>query len=202
MTAYEGLAYDWGSGRGNESGRRFGPELAFGFDVQRQLGSSIALIKYARGSSSIAPSTAQSGGVWRDFDPSDGGRLNQYDKLVSTIQAAVNSLPAGQVLKMRGVVWMQGESDATACNGLFLSSQPDRVDCRAASGHRCHRGCQWRQDDPIRGLVERTGCVYRDGPEYQCLSPDGDQCPKRGRCCGPECLHRQWNHRLERDDLR
>ena len=114
MTASEGLAYDWGSGRGNESGLRFGPELAFSYNVQRQVGAPIALIKYARGSSSIASSTAQSGGVWRDFDPSDGGRLNQYDKLLSTVQSAVDKLPAGQVLQLRGLVWMQGESDAAS----------------------------------------------------------------------------------------
>jgi hypothetical protein len=170
MNSYEGLAYDWGSGRGNESRRRFGPELAFGFDVQRQLGSPIALIKYARGSSSIAPSTAQSGDAWRDFDPSDGGRLNQYDKLVSTIQAAVNSLPAGQVLKMRGVVWMQGESDATVANApsyqanlteLIAALRADIGAIAAASGGRMTRSAaSWSELDVFVGTVRNT-TAYR-----------------------------------------
>lgn len=166
MTAQEGLAFDWGSGRGNESRRRFGPELAFGYDVQRQLGSPIALIKYARGSSSIAPSIAQSGGVWRDFDPSDGGRLNQYDILVSTIQAAVNSLPAGQVLKMRGVVWMQGESDATAAAAasyqanlteLIAALRADIGAIAAASGGRLTRSAaSWGELDVFVGTVQNS----------------------------------------------
>jgi hypothetical protein len=166
MTAQEGLAFDWGSGRGNESRRRFGPELAFGYDVQRQLGSPIALIKYARGSSSIAPSTAQSGDVWRDFDPSDGGRLNQYDKLIATIQAAVNSLPTGQVLKMRGVVWMQGESDATAAAApsyqanlteLIAALRADIGAIANASGGRLTRSAaSWNELDVFIGTVQNT----------------------------------------------
>jgi hypothetical protein len=170
MTSYEGLAFDWGSGRGNESRRRFGPELAFGFDVQRQLGSPIALIKYARGSSSIAPSTAQSAGAWRDFDPSDGGRLNQYDRLISTIQAAVDNLPAGKVLKMRGVVWMQGESDATAANAssyqanlteLIAALRADIGTIAAASGGRMTRSAaSWSELDVFIGTVRNTA-TYR-----------------------------------------
>jgi hypothetical protein len=166
MTAQEGLAYDWGSGRGNESRRRFGPELAFGYDVQRQLGSPIALIKYARGSSSIAPSVAQSGGVWRDFDPSDGGRLNQYDKLISTIQAAVNNLPVGQVLTMRGVVWMQGESDATAAAApsyqanlteLIAALRADIGAIAAASGGRLIKSAaSWSELDVFVGTVQNA----------------------------------------------
>lgn len=166
MTAQEGLAFDWGSGRGNESRRRFGPELAFGYDVQQQLGAPIALIKYARGSSSIAPSTAQSGGAWRDYDPSDGGRLNQYDKLVSTIQAAVNSLPAGQVLKLRGVLWMQGESDATATNAsayqanlaeLIAALRADIGAIAAASGGKLTRSAaSWSELDVFIGTVQNS----------------------------------------------
>ena len=166
MTAQEGLAFDWGSGRGNESRRRFGPELAFGYDVQRQLGSPIALIKYARGSTSIAPSTAQDANTWRDFDPSDGGRLNQYDKLISTIQAAVDSLPAGQILDVRGVVWMQGESDATAAAApayqanlteLIAALRADIGSIAAASGGRMTRSAaSWSELDVFVGTVRNT----------------------------------------------
>jgi hypothetical protein len=166
-TSYEGLAYDWGTGRGNESGRRFGPELAFGFDVQAMLASPIAIIKYARGNSSIAPSTAQSGGVWRDFDPSDGGRLNQYDKLVSTIQGAVDNLPAGQVLKVRGVLWMQGEGDATSSAfasayqsnlGEFISSLRNDIGSIAAgsSGRMTASATSWNQLDVFVGTILNT----------------------------------------------
>lgn len=167
MTSYEGLAYDWGSGRGNESGRRFGPELAFGFDVQAMRGAPIAIIKYARGSSSLAPSTAQSGGVWRDFDPSDGGRLNQYDQLVSTIQGAVNNLPAGQVLKIRGLLWMQGEADATS--SAFASAYPSNLTefisslrgdigsiASTSNGRMTASAATWNQLDVFVGTILNT----------------------------------------------
>ena len=164
MTSYEGLAYDWGSGRGNESGRRFGPELAFGFDVQAMRGSRIALIKYARGNSSIAPSTAQSGGVWRDFNPADNGRLNQYDKLVSTIQGALDKLPAGQVMNIRGVVWMQGDGDATSSSmaaayqsnltGFIASLRADIGAIAATSGGRMTRSApSWNETDFFVGTI-------------------------------------------------
>jgi hypothetical protein len=167
MTATQGLAYDWGSGRGNESGLRFGPELAFGFDVQSQVDSPIALIKYARGSSSIAPSTAQSGGVYRDFDPDDSGRLNQYDKLVSTIQAAVNNLPAGQLLNLRGLVWMQGESDsATSAMASsyqanltgFISALRTEIGTIAANsgGKLTRSAASWNELDVFIGTVRNT----------------------------------------------
>ncbi len=171
MTAYEGLAYDWGSGDGQESGRRFGPELALGYDLQRRLGSSIALIKYARGSTSIAPSVDQTNNIWRDFDPSDGGRLNQYDKLVSTIQAAVNSLPTGQVLKIRGVIWMQGESDATAANApsyqanlteLISTLRTDIGSIAAASGGKMNKSAaSWSELDVFVGTIQNSGANYQ-----------------------------------------
>jgi hypothetical protein len=164
MTPYEGLAYDWGAGRGNESGRRFGPELAFGFDVRAMRGSPVALIKYARGNSSIAPSSVQSGGVWRDFDPDDGGRLNQYDKLVSTIQGALENLPAGQVLNIRGVLWMQGDGDAVSSAlasayqsnlaGLIASLRTDIGSIAASSGGRMTRSAtSWNHLDFFVGTI-------------------------------------------------
>jgi hypothetical protein len=166
MTAQEGLAYDWGTGRGSESGRRFGPELAFGFDVQGHVAAPIALIKYARGSTSIAPSSAQTNGVWRDFDPNDGGRLNQYDKLISTIQAAVNNLPAGKTLNIRGVVWMQGESDATATNAPayqanlteLIASLRSGIGAIAATseGKMTRSAISWNMLDVFVGTVRNT----------------------------------------------
>jgi hypothetical protein len=166
MTAQEGLAFDWGSGRGNESRRRFGPELAFAYNVQRQFDAPIAIIKYARGSTSIATSTAQNSNIWRDFDPSDGGRLNQYDKLISTIHAAVDSLPAGKVLNVRGIIWMQGESDATAGNAssyqanlteLIAALRADIGSIAAASGGRMTRSAtSWSQLDVFVGTVRNT----------------------------------------------
>ncbi|QNM84297.1 hypothetical protein H9W90_08740 [Polaribacter pectinis] len=112
MTSYEGMCFDWGNGRGSESGRRFGSELSFGFEMQKYLTEEIALIKFARGGTSIASSTSLlNDGYYHDFDPSDS-RLNQYDKLITTISNATSNLPTGNVLRIKGILWMQGEADA------------------------------------------------------------------------------------------
>ncbi|MBK1792063.1 sialate O-acetylesterase [Persicirhabdus sediminis] len=117
MLPYEGLCYDWGSGFGSESGRRFGPELSFGAKVQQHLGEEIAIIKYARGGTSIAPSTKKqlSDGSYNDFVP-DSKRPNQYQNLFRTLEGAVQSLADGDRLIIEGVIWMQGEADAKAAN--------------------------------------------------------------------------------------
>ncbi|WP_282073937.1 sialate O-acetylesterase [Polaribacter atrinae] len=112
MTSYEGMSFDWGNGLGGESGRRFGYELSFGYEIQQYLTEEIALIKFAKGGTSISSSTKQfNDGYWHDFDPIDS-RLNQYDRLIATINNAVLNLPAGDVLKIKGILWMQGEADA------------------------------------------------------------------------------------------
>jgi beta-glucanase (GH16 family) len=114
MEPYEGLTYDWGSGIGNESGRRFGPELAFGHEVQSYLGRSIALIKYARGSIPLSSlESTQQNGLWKDFDPTDS-RANHYDTITNTLQNAIDALSTNTILSIRGLLWMQGEGDATA----------------------------------------------------------------------------------------
>lgn len=130
MTAYEGVSFDWGTGVGSESGQRFGFELSFGFEMEQYLSQEIALIKFARGGTPIASSTTQlPDGSWLDFDPSDAGRFNQYDKLISTINNAVSSLPTGDTLKIKGILWMQGESDANSTNAsLYEANLSEFVD--------------------------------------------------------------------------
>ncbi|TLX78208.1 T9SS type A sorting domain-containing protein [Labilibacter sediminis] len=112
MLPYKGISFDWGTGIGKESGRRFGSELSFGKEMTKN-GEKIAIVKFAVGSTPIASSNKQrNDGSWHDFDPNDGGRLNQYDKLLTTVSNAVNSLPENVKLRFRGVIWMQGENDA------------------------------------------------------------------------------------------
>lgn len=171
MNAREGLAYDWGAGRGGESGRRFGPELAFGYNVQAHVGKPIALIKYARGSASIASSATQSSSIWLDYDPSDGGRFNHYDKLITTIQTAVNNLPAGQVMNVRGVVWMQGEGDATATfapayqanlTEFITTLRNDIGTIAAASGGKMTRSAStWSNLDVFLGTIQNSSANHQ-----------------------------------------
>jgi hypothetical protein len=83
------------------NGARFGPELAFGHDLQAQYGGEIRLIKYARGATSLAV----------DWNPDDAG-TNRYDYFITTVLNAITA--SGDTLDIRGVAWMQGENDATS----------------------------------------------------------------------------------------
>ena len=85
------------------NGNRFGPELSFGYAVQDFFGEQIALIKYARGATSLA----------HDWDPRYPG-INQYDYFIETIDNARSEAEAtGETLDIVGMVWMQGEDDST-----------------------------------------------------------------------------------------
>ncbi len=105
-------AYDDGGGAWSQlspgfgilgNGNRFGPELSFGYAVQGFFDEEIALIKYARGATSLA----------EDWDPDDSG-INQYDYFLKTVENAVIAAEeAGVKLDMVGMIWMQGEDDST-----------------------------------------------------------------------------------------
>ena len=101
----------------NRLGKRFGPELSF----SRRLldlfpGRHIAIIKYARSGSSLSIGGTNLG-TW-DPDFTRGNGLNQYDFALRTMASAL--APAdidgdGHVDNLRpsGIIWMQGESDAS-----------------------------------------------------------------------------------------
>lgn len=111
VTIFRG-AYDNGSGSwqylapgfgitGN--GNRFGPELSFGHVVQGFFDEQIALIKYARGGTSLA----------YEWNP-ESSEINQYDYFIHTVANAIAEEEAfGVELKITGLLWMQGEEDAT-----------------------------------------------------------------------------------------
>lgn len=167
MTPYEGLAFDWSWDQasqtiGNVSRRRFGPELAFASDVRQALGRQIAIIKYARGSVSLASNANADSGIYRDYDPSDS-RLNHYDQLISTVQGAVDSLQPGLSLNIRGVIWMQGESDANAAMApayqtnlteLISTLRTDLSSMAASSGGKMKTAAfSWDQLDFFIGTI-------------------------------------------------
>lgn len=84
------------------NGIRFGPELAFGHDVQDECGLDVRLIKYSVGGTNLA----------YDWDP-DAAGTNQYDYFMITVQNAIAAAAAaGETLDIIGLAWMQGESDA------------------------------------------------------------------------------------------
>lgn len=100
---------------------RFGPELTFAHHI-RQLrpNEKIAIIKYARGGSSIDDRITGSG-TWdphdtRGEDSTKG--INQYDHALATIANATHEHDIDgdgepDTLIPAGILWMQGETDGT-----------------------------------------------------------------------------------------
>lgn len=97
---------------------RFGVELTFARRLlERDPGAKIAIIKYSRGGTSIDRAAARDFGCWDPDFPDTGRGINQYDHFLATLR---NALGVGDIdgdgssdtLVPRGIVWMQGESDA------------------------------------------------------------------------------------------
>lgn len=99
----------------NKLSDRFGLELSFAAKMQQLYpGEKIALIKYAKGGSSIDTLGAPTQGTW---DPDFRGSTNQYDHFLSTTNNAffdtdIDGDGKAEILVPSGILWMQGESDA------------------------------------------------------------------------------------------
>ncbi len=96
---------------------KFGPELFFGRRMQELYPDrNFAIIKYARGGTSIDVGAAGRAGCWQ-VEFKTGNKINQYDHALATINNAlcVKDIDGDGVedkLIPAGIVWMQGESDA------------------------------------------------------------------------------------------
>ena len=95
----------------------FGVELSFAQQLEKcRPDRHIALIKYARGGTSIDPAAAGHFGCWApDFNRRDG--INQYDHCLAAIRYAfavrdIDGDGEDDELIPAGIVWMQGEADA------------------------------------------------------------------------------------------
>ncbi len=94
---------------------RFGPELSFGKHMAKLTGKKIAIIKYARGGSSIALG-ASGYGTWdRNYQENTG--INQWDNFQATVAHALSDRDIDNdgiedTLLPSGIIWMQGEADA------------------------------------------------------------------------------------------
>jgi hypothetical protein len=105
-------------GKSNELSDRFGIELTLAKRLKELCGGDrIALVKYSRGGSSIDSLAAGTFGCWDpDFNGTTG--MNQYDFFLKTIRQAmgtqdINGDGRTDILVPAGIVWMQGESDAS-----------------------------------------------------------------------------------------
>jgi hypothetical protein len=98
---------------------RFGVELSFARKLlELEPDANIAIIKYSRGGSSIDRDAADSWGCWDPDYPDDTSTgINQYDHFLATIRHAlavedINGDGQPDTLVPKGIIWMQGESDA------------------------------------------------------------------------------------------
>lgn len=88
-----------GSGNGTTS---FGPEMTLGRSLaDENPGRNIAIVKYAVGGANLNEQ-------WNPISTVP----NLYDDFVTTISNATAALPAGDTYSFKGMVWMQGETDA------------------------------------------------------------------------------------------
>ncbi|MEQ8552626.1 MAG: sialate O-acetylesterase [Cyclobacteriaceae bacterium] len=113
------------TGKANQLSDRFGLELAFADRLQELYpGEKIALIKYAKGGTSIDSLAAGNFGCWEpDFNSKNG--INQYDHFLTTLKNAftlqdINGDGKPDELIPSGILWMQGESDGDKTEAIAL----------------------------------------------------------------------------------
>jgi len=86
---------------GKTDGEEFGPELTFGIRMAEQLGTTVGIVKHAKGGTSLG----------KDWDPKDRNGL--YAALAAKVGAAKKACGKDYQMRVVGMVWMQGERDAT-----------------------------------------------------------------------------------------
>ena len=90
-------------GSGNTA-NAFGPEVTLGRTLADENPTrNIAVVKHAVGSSDLAT----------DWNPADPG-INEYDRLLTTLNNAIAALAPGDTFTVRGMAWMQGERDTNS----------------------------------------------------------------------------------------
>lgn len=110
-------------GKTNMLSDRFGLELSFAKKMKELFPNDIiALIKYAREGTSIDSAAAGNFGCWdADFNGKNG--LNQYDHFLMTVKNALSETDINKdgkkdVVIASGILWMQGEGDASYTEGI------------------------------------------------------------------------------------
>jgi hypothetical protein len=99
---------------GSEGGENFGPELTFGSTLSDKLGggtatSRIAIIKYANGGTNLRFQWKAGGSAGT---VNDGAEYVAFQQTVASGLTALASKYPGATIKIEGMIWMQGESDA------------------------------------------------------------------------------------------
>jgi len=109
----------------NKYSNKFGLELSFAHDISAlRPERKIALFKYSRGGSSIDEKAAGDYGSW-DPDYENGRGKNQLDYFTASLEKAfsvedINQNGVKDTLIPAGILWMQGESDASFTEQIAL----------------------------------------------------------------------------------
>jgi len=112
-------------GNSNQLSNKFGVELSFAKRLRHLYpNEKIALIKYARGGSSLDSLAAREYGSW-EIDYRGVNGINQLDHYLHTISEALKITDIDNdgrvdILIPQGIIWMQGESDATITEEIAL----------------------------------------------------------------------------------
>lgn len=80
-------------------GKSFGPEVAFGAEIARELHRPMGMIKLAYGGTSLE----------KDWNPASQDPRGLYKRLTDYVHAVQVKQPD---IKIAGMIWMQGEADA------------------------------------------------------------------------------------------
>ena len=150
-------------GKVNHYTECFGVELSFAAELlKKDPSANIAIIKYSRGGTTLALNGAKFFGSWYP-DYNIGNRLNQYDYFLATVRHAmavrdIDGDGEEDILIPRGIIWMQGESDAVQTKDIALAYKANLkrlMDLMRAAFHQ--------NDLPVViGLISDSG-VYKGG---------------------------------------
>jgi hypothetical protein len=112
LTANQVIRLQPGSGSMTGNAGGFGPELSFGIDIHRALGSEgarIAVIKHTLGGTSLHTDWFPGGD---DTTTGDGPVYQAFQTTVSNGLADLATLYPAASIQLEGMIWHQGESDA------------------------------------------------------------------------------------------
>ncbi|MCX7876486.1 MAG: sialate O-acetylesterase [Melioribacteraceae bacterium] len=104
---------------------KFGPELSFGKEIKKFFNDGIAIIKYTKNGASIHSNAAGQFGCWEpDFEKCN--KINQFDHFLNVVYSAlsfddIDCDAVKDTLIPTGIIWMQGESDATISEEIAFS---------------------------------------------------------------------------------
>ena len=193
-------------GHDNKLSNKFGIELSFAKRLRDLYpNEKIALIKYSRGGSSLDSLAAREYGSWEmDYKGTNG--INQLDHYLVTIKQAlkaedINNDGKKDILIPSGIIWMQGESDATITEEIayrYYSNLKRLMDIIRASLHQDdiavvigkisdsginNDGIVWKYGDLVQYAQEKyvrrdkNASIVRDTKYYKYSDPwhyDGD----------------------------